>query len=139
MPQKLSDLLATLSGKAKQLEDKFATSKTETREKLQQWENDVKQKASENKAAFEEKKELLNDDVKSHWEAVKTNFDNGISKVKSDFRKAQYKIDSSNAALNAEWAEDNAEMSVYFALDAVADAEQAVIESIKARQDANSY
>lgn len=41
--------------------------------------------------------------------------------------------------MSAEWAEDDAEMSVYFALDAISDAQEAVIEAVKARAEANSY
>ncbi len=48
-------------------------------------------------------------------------------------------MEAADAELSAEWAEDDAEMSVYFALDAISDAQEAVIEAVKARADANSY
>ena len=41
--------------------------------------------------------------------------------------------------MNAEFAEDDAEMSLYFALDAISDAELAIIDAVKARTEADSY
>jgi hypothetical protein len=52
----------------------------------QQYAN-VKSKAAANKKAFEQKKDSLKEDAKSHWGKVKFNFDNGVSKVKSDFKE----------------------------------------------------
>jgi hypothetical protein len=40
--------------------------------------------------------------------------------------------------LHAEWAEDDAEMSLYFALNAMSDAEESIIETITARAKADS-
>ena len=139
MAQKLSELLAELAEKAKQLEEKFAASKNDTKEKIQNWELSAKQHAADNKAAFDAKKETLNDEIKSNWDTIKSNFENGVSKVKADFRKAKYNIQASNAETKAEWAEDDAEMSIYFALDAISDAEQAIIDAVNARFEADSY
>ena len=55
------------------------------------------------------------------------------------FREAKYNLKAADAEMSAEWAEDDAEMSVYFALDAISDAQEAVIEAVKARAEANSY
>ncbi|HIB8181828.1 TPA: hypothetical protein ACWX1I_003241 [Elizabethkingia anophelis] len=137
--KKLSELLAELSLKAKEVETKYAGVKTETQEDLQNWEQEAKQKVASTKAAFEQKKESLNEDARSHWSTVKDNFENGVAKVKTDFRDAKYHLKASNAELNAEWAEDDAEMSVYFALDAISDAEQAIIAAIKARNSADTF
>ncbi|MCT4288149.1 hypothetical protein HZP25_15700 [Elizabethkingia anophelis] len=137
--EKLSELLTELSTKAKLVETKYANVKAETQEDLQNWELEAKQKVAVTKVAFEEKKESLNEEAQSHWDIVKSNFENGVAKIKTDFRQAQYNMEASNAELNAEWAEDDAEMSVYFALDALADAEQAIIEAVKARKSADSY
>ncbi len=139
MARKLSVLLAQLSEKAKHLEDEFAQAKTETKDKIENWEENAKQKAAKNKAAFDAKKETLEGELKSNWETVKSNFDNGISRVKEDFRQARHNIKAATAETKAEWAEDDAEMSVYFAIDAISNAEQAIIDAIKARQNAASY
>jgi len=139
MAQKLSELLAELTAKAKQLEDKFEASKGQTKEQLQQWQNSAKENVAETKAAFDAKKDSLEGEAKSHWDNVKSNWDNGVAKLKSDFRKAKYNLEASDAELSAEWAEDDAEMSVYFALDAISDAQEAVIDTVNARAKANSY
>ena len=139
MAKKLSELLADLTAKAKQLEDKFQTSKNDSKEQLQQWQNSAKENVAETKAAFDAKKDSLENEVKSHWGNVKSNWDNGVSKVKADFREAKYNLKAADAEMSAEWAEDDAEMSVYFALDAISDAQEAVIEAVKARAEANSY
>jgi hypothetical protein len=103
----------------------------------QQYAN-VKSKAAANKKAFEQKKDSLKEDAKSHWGKVKFNFDNGVSKVKSDFKETKQNLKSGNAELHAEWAEDDAEMSLYFALNAMSDAEESIIEAITARAKADS-
>ena len=87
MAKKLSELLADLTAKAKQLEDKFQTSKNDSKEQLQQWQNSAKENVAETKAAFDAKKDSLENEVKSHWDNVKSNWDNGVSKVKADYSK----------------------------------------------------
>ncbi|VTP93971.1 hypothetical protein [Sphingobacterium daejeonense] len=139
MAKKLSELLAELSQKAKQLEDKIAQADTDTHEQLQEWEEGAKTRLKEEREAFEEKTKTLKSDTKAHWESVKTAFEKGVGNLKQEFKEAQYDLKAAKADFKAEWAEEDAETSVYFALSALADAEQDIIKAIKARKEANKY
>lgn len=139
MAKKLSELLAELSERAKKLEDKIAQADNETKEQLEAWENAAKTQFKEDKAAFETKTNNLKGEAKTRWESVKAAFDQGVGHLKQEIKEAQYDLKAAKADFKAEWAEEDAETSVYFALSALADAEQDIIKAMKARKEADKY
>ena len=138
MKNRLTKVFSELTKKAKELEENLTISASQSNEKIDMWENNLKNKALIDKAIFENKKKSLKQDAIDHWNEVKTNFDQGVVKVQSDFRTAKYNPNSGTPLLRADWAEDDATLSIYIAINALSNSEELIIIALKERAKANA-
>ena len=133
MKNKISKLLYKLIKKANEIEENITISREQSTEKINQWADTSNSKVRADDAVFEHKKNSLKQDAIEHWNEVKTNFEQGIVKVQLDFRTSKYDPNAGTATLRANWAEDDAELSIYIALKALSNAEKLIIIALKER------
>ncbi len=138
MKNNLSIVLSNVIKKAKELEENVSHSTFENKEKIELWSSSLKNKTQIDKSIYEKKKNSLKEDAILHWDEVKTNFKKGVVKVQSDFRKFKYDPKSGTPELRANWAEDDALLSIYIAIDALSNAEELIIIALKERAKAYS-
>ena len=137
MKNKVSKLLSALIKKAKAIEENINISESQSNENIAQWMNTLKTNSSNDKTIFEKIKNSLKQDAIDHWNEVKTNFDQGVVKVQLDFRTSKYDPNAGTPTLRADWAEDDAQLSIYIALNALSNAEELIIIALKERAKAN--
>lgn len=133
MEKKISEMFLELSEKAKALEKKGQDSKQITQQKIDNWVKEGKAKSDESKAEFKVKSENLKSDMKSHWQKVQDNFNNHVTEAKNDFNNLKHSVKAADAEMYANWSEDEAKMSVAFALNSLSNAEIAISEAMEAR------
>ena len=137
MKNKISKLLSDLIKNAKEIEDNITVSNNQSNEKIEIWAHSLKNKIKTDDSVFENKKNSLKQDAIEHWNEVKTNFDQGVVKVQLDFRTAKYNPNAGTPSLRADWAEDDAALSIYIAINALSNAEELIIIALKERAKAN--
>lgn len=137
MAKKLSEILAELSEKAKQLETNFETAKAKSEADIEQWGNQVKDYVAKENEAFDEITNSWEDDLKSGWESVKNSWDDGVSKMKAKAHEVGSEINASYASLHADALEKYAEMTASMALKALVNASDAIVDAIVARNKAD--
>ena len=138
MKNKISKLLSDLIKNAKEIEDNITVSNNQSNEKIEIWAHSLKNKIQTDDSVFENKKNSLKQDAIDHWNEVKTNFDQGVVKVQLDFRTAKYNPNTGTPSLRADWAEDDAALSIYIAINALSNAEELIIIALKERAKANA-
>ena len=139
MKNKLATVLSKLIENAIELEENIIISPSQSKEEIEYWVTILKNKVQVDNVVFENKKNSLKNDAKVHWDEVKTNFEQGVVKVQLDFRTTKYDPNSGTPSLRADWAEDDAELSIYIALKALSNAEELIIIALKERAKANSF
>ena len=127
-----------LSEKAKSLETKAQETQEVTQEKIDVWVKEGKAKSDASKAEFKAKSENLKSEVKTHWQKIQDDFNMRVTEAKNGFNDFKDSAKLAESEIYADWAEDDAEMAVAFALNSLSNAETAIDEAIKARFKADS-
>lgn len=149
MSHKLSDGLATLSLKAKSVEDKIAEAKANNKEKLDANLAEAKAYAEQKKSEFISKADAAKATVEGKVSTAKSSFKEKIAHLKAaaSAKKTaiEAKIASNKHAIklnDAEWdyedAVEYAENCVDWALIALADVEEAALEVLDAKLKVDS-
>lgn len=131
--ENLSVYLSKLSVKAKALEDKASAFHQEAKEEQTAWLKAAKADAKAQKADLKEKIKGLSGDAQSFWNNVNKSYKKAVRKGKIAFKGFKNGIKANSAAHYADVAEEDAATSILFALNAIAAAEQAVVEALDAR------
>lgn len=136
--KKVSELLAELSEKTKELENKTKDYEQNVKADYQTWATNVEARAKEEEQAFSNRIDKLSNDAKGYWENVKSNYTNEVAKAKDKYQQWKQDIKVKDAQWSANVAEENAEASIYYAMVAIANAEEAVAKAVETRLKADN-
>lgn len=144
MAHKLSDGLATLSNKAKSVEDKIANAKTEGKAKLDAQIAEAKAFAEKKKSEFVSKTSAAKDKADGKVSAAKNSFQEKVAQLKAAANAKKVQLETKVAAkkqeiklTDAEWDYEDAvayaQDCVDWALIALADVEEAELKVLEAK------
>lgn len=144
MSHKLSDGLATLSVKAKSVEDKIAKAKTDGKEKLDAQIAEAKAYADKKKSEFVSKASAVKDKADGKVSAAKNAFQEKVAQLKAAASAKKVQLQTKVAAkkqefklTDAQWEYEDAvayaQDCVDWALIALADVEEAALEVLEAK------
>ena len=138
MAKKLSDLLAELSTKAKNVEDDFAAIAEETDAKAVERRDRTRAAATAAVDNLEQGVSSVEDAVAGHWRALQDRVSSEVVDIQADIAERQHERDVDHAERQAAAADERAARSVAFALAAVQTAGLAVLDSSVARREAEA-
>ncbi|MFV0607084.1 MAG: hypothetical protein ACK5NK_14730 [Niabella sp.] len=138
MEKTLSGLLASLSKNAKQLEDEYASYRLKTQQEIENLTEDFKKNLEWERAAWDTRSDVLQAELQSQWDRIKSEWEAWKATGKGYTKKVGDVISGGIADKNAELSEANAEMAVSFALSAIDNAADSVVDAIKARNKAEN-
>lgn len=149
MSHKLSDGLATLSSKAKSVEDRIAQAKANNKEKLEAQIAEAKAYAEKKKSEFVSKADATKATVEGKVSTAKSSFKEKLAHLKAAASAKKTAFEAKVAArkhdiklTDAEWdyedAVEYAQDCVDWALIALADVEEAALEVLDAKLKVDS-
>lgn len=144
MAHKLSDGLATLSTKAKSVEDKIANAKTEGKEKLDAQIAEAKAYADKKKSEYVSKVSAVKEKADGKISAANNSFQEKVAQLKAAANAKKVQLETKVAAkkqeiklTDAQWDYEDAvayaQDCVDWALIALADVEEASLEVLEAK------
>ena len=78
------------------------------------------------------------DRPESHWEQVRSDWDQHVQHTRAHIDAKKAALDASDAKDAAEWAEVDAEDAINFAASAITEAEYALLDAVRARKRADA-
>lgn len=136
--KKLSENLALLSERTAKLEARAESAKTENKEKLDKWIEDVRTQAKTQKDKFDAKLEETEEATKSGWQALRKRVEEDLDSIRDSIESAQEALDIQRAERRADRAEAYAAEILDFMLLTILEAEEAVAAAIEARLHADT-
>ena len=144
MAYKLSEALATLSGKSKSVEDKIARAQTEGKAKLDAHIAEARSSSEKMKSEFISKASAAKADVSGKMSTAKSAFQGKVAQLKAEAAAKKTEIEAKVAAKkqainvkDAEWAYNDAvayaQNCIDWAVIALADVEEAAFEVLDAK------
>lgn len=134
----LSELLSEMSVRAKTAEEHTAAARKETREqvdaRIAKMKADAQNRREEAKARGAE----AEDDLSAHWKTLQAGVRDHLNQIHSAIDERRDDHDAKVALRRADRAENNAADALEFALYAIDEAEESVLEAIDARLVANA-
>ncbi|WP_432855125.1 hypothetical protein ACQPXB_21710 [Amycolatopsis sp. CA-161197] len=139
-----SDALATMSAKAKEvedeakeIEDKIHSATTTQRATAEEDVARARTSAAERSQELREKIEQTKTDAASRWRDVQESWDRHVQQIRSSIGEKRHEMDVKQAAKQADLAESDAEFAVAHAMAAIEEAEYTVLEAVLARDAAD--
>lgn len=133
----LSDQLARLSARAKQLEDHAAAAKAKAKADLQQDVKSARESAQEQADALRTTANQTKAEVSSWWHNVGNAWAEHTSNIRHDIDDKRAAHDLKAAQRAADQAESDAAYAVDYAYAAVEEAEYAVLDAALSRMEAD--
>jgi hypothetical protein len=134
----LSDDLARLSVRAKEIENRYAAAKQQERDQLEQ---DVEQARASAQATVDKlhaQSTQTAGEVQAWGEDMQRSWSDHVAGVRQRIAARKARHDAKATERNAEDAEDYAEFAIAVASSAIEEAEYAVLDAALARADANA-
>jgi hypothetical protein len=133
----LSDQLSRLASRSKELEDRAAAVKQQTKADLQ---HDVKQAREESQARADALANTIDEskaDVSAWWNSMGRSWNDHVASVRKNIGDKRAAHDLKAAERAVRQADDDASYAVDYAYSAVEEAEYAVLDAILARMEAD--
>jgi hypothetical protein len=134
----ISEQLADLSARAKKAENDEAAARTEERAKIRARVDKLQADVSARTAKVDVAATAAKDAPVSRWSTLQKQVMAENERIKADIDAKKAEQDSARAERKAERAEDNATAAIGFAYDAIDLAEEAVLDALVARADADA-
>lgn len=134
----LSEQLTELSERAAKIEARAAAAKEETQAKLNARVEAAKAEAETQRQAFMASAHEKGEQAKKPWLELKKNMEDKFAEAKSDIADFKHSQDLARAQKRADRLEEHAAHAIAFALMAMDEAENAVLEAVDARLHAKS-
>ncbi|MGH9085152.1 MAG: YtxH domain-containing protein [Acidimicrobiales bacterium] len=133
----LSDQLTQLATRAKDLEDRAAAAKAQTKAELESEVKNARESAQQQADALRTRAETSKGEISEWWDDVRTSWSKHVSDVRDhvDDRRAAHDLKSARHA--AERAAEDAAFAVSYAYTAIEEAEYAVLDAYLARMEAD--
>lgn len=135
---KISKELSKMSKRAAQVETNVATARQEGKEKLDARIQQAKTKSAAHRDEFKGRVESADKKAKSQWQSLANSFNERKAKADQEFDSMKASVNRTIAQDRALLLEDEAMITVGFALMAIEEAEAATIMAIDARIYAGS-
>jgi hypothetical protein len=138
MTMALSDQLTKLAARAKELEDRAAAAKTQSKSDLEQ--NVSKARASAQAQGDELRKsaEASKGKISAWWDSVEQSWNDHLAAVRDNVSDARAARDLRSAERAADQADDDASFAIDYAYAAIEEAEYAVLDAELAHMDVES-
>jgi hypothetical protein len=138
MVKPVSEQLSDLSVRAKKAEDAAAAAKQEDAAKVQQREDQIKADAARRKASAQQHASAAEDSVASDWAKVSARAQSDVDGIRTKIDVKKHQHDRDKAIKAADDAEEHARRAIDFAIDAIDNAEVAVLDAGLARATADA-
>ena len=102
--------------------------------KLDEARKDADARAADLRARTQE----ASDDAADNWHKIRTDWDQHVARSRKRIDEAKAQLDVSAAVQDMEWAENDAIDAIDFASAAITEAEYAVLDAVRARQNAEA-
>ncbi len=136
MAKRLSEQLAELSVRAKNLEDAFAAAQKEAHEKLEARKDEARSAARKAIERVDQEIQAAKVSATKDLTAVKAKISADLNVFKADMQRAKHKLDVKVADIRAEDLEWEAGFAIDYAIASIEQARFAVLDAIEARQAA---
>jgi len=133
----MSDQLAELSRRAKDVETAATAAMTQNREKLTHLVDRARAKAQRRADGLRVDGARVIKEADNRWNDIQTHWKDLVRTVRTELQDARDGFDVDRAQRRADRAEAGADLAVAFALAALEEAEYAVLDATLARADAN--
>jgi hypothetical protein len=100
--------------------------------------DDARKNADGRAAELRAKAQDASDDAADHWHKIRTDWDQHVARSRKRVDEALAQLDVSAAVQDMEWAENDAIDAIDFASAAITEAEYAVLDAVRARQNAEA-
>ena len=134
----LSEMLADLAQRAKELEDAFDAARRENKEKLEAHLDEARASFERLRDQVRQNASMAADRASDEWQDVQGRITNRINKIKSDVEVRKQEFAADRAGMRADLAADEASAAIADANGAIEYARFAVLSAVAARADANS-
>jgi hypothetical protein len=129
----MSDSMSDLSQKAHEAETRAKQSREMTHEQLQEYAARTRAAAQQRQQEMNERNAKAKDDLAANWENLTAHVNEQRDKMHAKIQGKRDEHDAKVAQRRADRAENYAIAAVDFALDAIAEAEAAVLDATDAR------
>ncbi len=136
MAKRLSEQLAELSVRAKNVEDAFAAAQKEAHEKLEARKDEARSAARKAIERVDQEIQAAKVSATKDLTAVKAKISADLNVFKADMQRAKHKLDVKVADIRAEDLEWEAGFAIDYAIASIEQARFAVLDAIEARQAA---
>jgi hypothetical protein len=134
----MSQMLSDMSGRAKAVEDKAAAAQKETHQQVSDRIDAAKADAKRRGDAARSRTAQSEQDISDRWTKLQAGVRNQLDEIHSTMDDRRDAHDAKVAQRRADRAEENAAAAVEFALVAIDEADESVLEAIDARLIANT-
>jgi hypothetical protein len=139
MVRPLSEQFADLSARLKEAEDSVEAAAHKEKEKVESRLSKLHSDASSHGDRIKQDVSSAEADVASKWHELQNKVRSDIDNIKQDVDERREEHDAKRAEKKAEKAENHAAAAIAFAFNSIDYAEQAVLDAIVARWEADSY
>lgn len=136
MAKKLSEQLAELSVRAKNIENEMAAAETEARGKIAARREAARATATAAVEKVGQEIKTIKDNTTASWSAARTKVDADMDALKAKVSRVKHDLDVKQATTHADLLEDEAAFAVDYAIASVEQANLAVLDAIEARLQA---
>jgi|KBSSwiStaDraftv2_1062776.scaffolds.fasta_scaffold1189823_1 gas vesicle protein len=134
----LSEMLADLAQRAKEVEDAFAAARTENKQKLEAHLDQARASFERFRDQVQQNASVANDRARDEWQDVQGRITKRVNKIKSDVEVRRQQFTADRADMRADLAADEATAAIADASGAIEYARFAVLSAVAARADANT-
>jgi len=134
----LSEMLADLAQRAKEVEDGFAAARTENKQKLEAHLDQARASFERFRDQVQQNASVANDRARDEWQDVQGRITKRVNKIKSDVEVRRQQFTADRADMRADLAADEATAAIADASGAIEYARFAVLSAVAARADANT-
>ena len=133
MAKRLSEQLAELSVRAKNVEDAFAAAQKEAHEKLEARKNEARAAAKKAVERVDQEINAATASAAKNLTAVKAKISADLNAFKADMHRAKHSLDVKVTQMRAEDLEWDASFAIDYAIASIEQAKFAVLDAIDAR------
>jgi hypothetical protein len=130
----LSDQLTALAARAKELDDRAAAAKTQSKADLEKQRNEARASIQAQSDKLRESAEVAKGRLSAWWVNLRRSWDEHITAVRKDFEERHGAHDLKAAEHAADRADNDAAFAIDFASAAIDEAEYAVLDAALAHK-----
>jgi len=129
---------AKLKDQVDQAAKTVASAASEDEKAVQAKLDDARKDADARAAELRAKAQDASDDAADHWHKIRSDWDQHVARSRKRIDDAKADLDADAAVRDLQWAENDAIDAIDFASAAITEAEYAVLDAVRARQNAEA-